>query len=97
MADNALISLAVLKVNWDRNRQSYIDNFVPFVAECIRVQETEVVSTPEVQQAIGTSFRLRIPQNVIGRILTRARRFGYVHVRTRLPLTTLDSTILRTT
>jgi hypothetical protein len=33
LSDARLASLAILRINWDTQQQSWIDNFVPFVTE----------------------------------------------------------------
>jgi hypothetical protein len=37
LSDARLASLAILRINWDTQQQSWIDNFVPFVTECLRI------------------------------------------------------------
>ncbi len=61
MHPQAIPSLAILKVNWDRG-VDYIDNFVPFVAECLRGAPEPEVSMAYLQKAMIDSFGLRIPQ-----------------------------------
>ena len=70
-------SLAILKVNWDAHRD-HIDNFVPFVAECLRTAPQPEVSLPELQEAVSRDFRLIIPQGALRTILKRAAHRGYV-------------------
>jgi len=67
----------MLKVNWDAGRD-YIDNFVPFVAECLRAAPQPEVSLPELQGAISDTFDLKIPQGALSTILKRAVKRGYV-------------------
>lgn len=71
-----VISLAILKVNWDAKRKDYVDNFVPIVAECIRLSDHDVVSIPNLQMDIRTKFGLRIPQNQLRGVLTRVSKRG---------------------
>lgn len=75
MRIRAVASLAILKVNWD-HRRDYIQNFVPFVLEALRVSGSEVVSIPEVQAQIAELFSLHIPQGALRTILKRAGRDG---------------------
>ncbi len=77
MAERVIASLAVLKVNWDAGRD-YIDNFVPFVVECIRTARDPEVSLPELQTDILSTFGLRIPQTALKTILKRAFKAGYL-------------------
>jgi hypothetical protein len=78
-----IVSLAILKVNWDARRKDYVDNFVPIVAECIRLGEHEVVSLPNLQFNILTRFGLRIPQNQLRAILSRVSKQGYIRAENR--------------
>ena len=51
MSEHVITSLAILKANWDKGLD-YIENFVPFVAECLRTAPQDEVSLPELQAAI---------------------------------------------
>ena len=77
MSEQLITSLALLKVNWDRGRD-YIENFVPFVVECLRLAPTDEISLPQVQSAMRENFGLTIPQGALKTILKRASRRGYV-------------------
>lgn len=77
MAQRVIPSLAILKVNFDEG-QDYIDNFVPFIAECLRSAPQPEVSLAELQASVTDSFGLSIPQGALNTILTRAARTGYV-------------------
>ena len=78
MPDSALVALAILKVNWDLAQKDYIENFVPLVAECVRLAPHNVVTLPTVQALLRSEFGLDIPQNAIKTILGRLQRHGYV-------------------
>ncbi len=39
--DNAIASLAVLKVNWDYLKKDYIENFIPFIEAIEKIPEGE--------------------------------------------------------
>jgi hypothetical protein len=77
MQDSVIASLAILKVNWDEGRD-YIDNFVPFVAECLRRAPHPEVSLPDLQAALVQHFGFRIPQGALRTILGRAAKRGFV-------------------
>jgi hypothetical protein len=76
-----IVSLALLKVNWDKRRTDYVGAFIPLVAECIRQSADEVVSLPDTQAALRTKFGLTLPQHAIKAILHRVARAGYVRVQ----------------
>ncbi|HEY4411105.1 MAG TPA: hypothetical protein VGO87_14600, partial [Acidimicrobiia bacterium] len=69
-----LVTLAILKANWNAGR-SYLDNFVPFVAECLRVGGAPV-TTKQVQDAMRKRYGIRIPQHTLETVLKRARHQG---------------------
>lgn len=73
-------SLALLKVNYDRRRRDYFDNFVPMVAECLRRCSEDVVSLPELKRDLQEQFGLSLPQNAIRTVLKRAKKQDYVRV-----------------
>ena len=77
MTNPTIVSLAILKVNYDLGRD-YLENFVPIVAECIRLSETDIVSIPEIQSLLRKVFGLRIPQNSIKIVLSRVRKRGFI-------------------
>lgn len=73
-----LSALAILKVNWDRFNQDYIENFVPFVAEVLRQSKDEVVSLQDLQEGVRNHFGLDLPLNPLKQILQRVAKHGYV-------------------
>jgi len=90
VANQAIISLAILKVNFDVLGKTYLDNFVPFVAEAIRLSTDEIVSLPALRQQLAAHFGLTIPQKVISAILRRARKQGYVRLENGVFARNLD-------
>lgn len=81
MAGPTAISLAVLQVNWDERKKDYLDNFVPIIAECVRLQKIEVVSTGILKADLQSRFGLDIPASAVNTILRRLRKDGYVCVK----------------
>lgn len=78
MQEESLISLAVLKVNWDQRGKDYVDNFIPFVAEGLRRCPQDHVAVSQLQQVMKDSFGLVIPQGALNTLLHRSERYGYV-------------------
>lgn len=78
MSNQTIISLAILKVNWDRRKKDYLENFVPFMAECLRTLEDDVVSTPQAHEQFHKLFGLKIPQNIIKTLNKRLWKQGYL-------------------
>jgi hypothetical protein len=83
MHDQVITSLAILKANWDSGFD-YIENFVPFVAECLRAAPRPEVSMDYLQQAMIDSFGLKIPQSALKTILKRTVKRGYAHKMERV-------------
>jgi len=77
MDRRVIISLAILQVNFDRARRDYLENFVPMVAECIRLMDPDVVSLPELTEDFANRFGLALPQHVMDTILRRVCKRGY--------------------
>ena len=84
MTTQTAISLGILQVNWDERKKDYLDNFVPIIAECIRLQKSEVVSTGVLKTDIESRFGLNIPASAVNTILRRLRRDGYVYIKDRI-------------
>jgi len=80
MASQTAISLAILQVNWDERKKDYLDNFIPIIAECVRLQKSDVVSTGLLKADLESRFGLNIPASAINTILRRLRKDGYVHI-----------------
>lgn len=49
MPSQTIVSLTILKVNWDKRRQDYLENFIPIIAECIRLSRHDVISVSELK------------------------------------------------
>ena len=94
-----ITSLAVLTVNWD-NGKSYLDNFVPFTAQCIKSLNPQMITVNDVQNKLKDDFGFDVPQNTIKSILklttkrgyTKLSNKAYLPVKTQLDKLTFDST-----
>jgi hypothetical protein len=77
VSDGLLIGFAILRANWDRNEQTFVDNFIPFVADCLRdVREGETVSPGEVRACVLKRYGIELPHLALKTILNRAVRRG---------------------
>ena len=85
MIGNTLVSLALLKSNWDVFRKDYLENFVPFVVEIARnyCQKT-FVSVDTVQEKLRSDFGLEIPLQVIKSLLIRSAKRGFLETENRV-------------
>lgn len=80
MAHSPLVSLAILKVNWDHLGRGYLDNFIPLIGEALRLSSADVVSVGDLQQQILDRFGLEIPRNSLRSVLHRAAKKSYQYV-----------------
>ncbi len=78
MPNSLIVSLAYLKVNCDSNRNGYLDNFIPLVAECLRESTDDVISINNLQKTLQDRFGICIPLHVISSLLNRAKKRDYV-------------------
>jgi hypothetical protein len=78
MKRSTLASLAILKVNFETLGRDYVDSFVPFIAECLRLSPDDAVSLPALQAALKDAFGLALPLNPLRQALQRAAKAGFV-------------------
>ncbi len=79
--DALLASLAIINVNWEQNRASYIDNFVPFVVDAVRHGDKDQYSDADVRRLVDEKFALLLPHKFVQSLLGRAAKQKYL-VRT---------------
>src|SRR5258706_2184697 len=84
MKQSALFSLAYLKIHWDSNRGIFLDNFIPFVAEALKLQDENVISIERLQNNLFQAFKIRILQSVIKALLFRMRKPGFITLRNHI-------------
>lgn len=95
MNEKLVTSLAILKANWDMG-YDYVENFVPFIAECLRLSPHTEVSLPTLQSIVTSEFGLTVPQGALLTILKRAVKRGYalrrdeIYVRNEKALAALN-------
>ena len=77
MSTSTLTSLAILKVNWDQRGIDYIENFVPFVVECARINSENVISLPSIRKILFEHFGLALPHQALRMIIIRATKRGF--------------------
>lgn len=82
MSDTLLIGLAMLRSNWDRHEKTFIDNFVPFVADCLRdVGPSGAMTAGEIQTCVKKQFGIDLPHGALTTVLNRAVRRGLADKR----------------
>jgi len=72
----ALVSLAVLHVEWDVHRRSYFDNVVDFAVEAMRESGRRDYDQQQVSQAMQDVFAISVQPAVVGAILARVVAHG---------------------
>lgn len=91
--DRSLISLAILKVNWDEKQIDYIDNFVPFVVTLISKRNYQEIKAEEICNDFQLEYGLHIPLEAMISILTRCKNRGYIYKKGHLHLPVWDKII----
>ncbi len=79
---SALVSLAIVKVNWDKSRRGYADSFAPFVAVGLDAAGANS-SVGSVRDRVARDFGIQLPENVVLNVLERARRNGLARAEAR--------------
>jgi hypothetical protein len=77
--NRTLLSLAILKTNWDSYQKDYIENFVPFVATLISRKQYTELDDKQLSEDFQKEFGLIIPAHPTITILNRAAKRGLVH------------------
>ena len=78
-----LTSLAILKVQVGQG-QDFLQNFIPFVAECVRADPSDVVTVAALQTGFKKLFGFNVPAGVVQNLLRRAAKQGYVALDNRV-------------
>lgn len=69
-SNSTLTTLAYINASWQEDRKSYLDNFVPFALEALRVAASPL--TPgEIRDFVKSRFGLDFPHNVIRSLIDR--------------------------
>jgi hypothetical protein len=75
-SERILTSLAILKANWDEGQRSYLDNFLPFVADCMNACNSSEISATELSELVLGRFGIPLPSGVVQTLLKKAAREG---------------------
>ncbi len=71
MTSNTIISLAVLKVNWDIKKQDYIEVFAPFFLNLILTNNYERIDVDKLRSDFEQEYGLHLPHHPSITILNR--------------------------
>jgi len=75
----AVASLALLKSSWDKNRTTYLDGFIPFIATLVDELNYQTLSNDEIDsfcKEFEKTFQLSIPFHPMMAILNKSRKMG---------------------
>lgn len=78
MLTNTLSSLAILKVNIDHGK-NYLDYLRPFILHVLIEENPEPITDSIVSELILSNFGLKIPERVVGTVLRRIARRGFIN------------------
>ena len=78
--DATLTSLAYINVTWNESKASYLDNFMPYALEALRVAGTPQTAA-QISRVISDQFGLSFPVQVTKALIDRAVRHqeGFAH------------------
>jgi hypothetical protein len=73
---NTIVSLALLKVNWDHLKKDYLENFLPFIATlCVR-KDYNIIDVEKICADFKEEYGLIVPYHPMISILNRSRKRG---------------------
>lgn len=78
LAEKVVLSLAILKVNWDVRRHDYIESFVSFIANLISKKKYLEIRTDVISKDFEEEYGLSIPYYPMTSILRRAKKRGVI-------------------
>ncbi len=79
MLNRSITSLAILKANWDIRHFDYMDNFVPFFQNLIKIKNYKEINVDTIREDFEKEFGLSIPYHPILAILTRLKSNGLIY------------------
>lgn len=76
--NRTLISLAIIKTHWEKNKADYIDNFIPLIANLLSENSYTEIKLGEFQVDFKKRYGLDIPKNAFITIFNRAKKKNIV-------------------
>lgn len=76
--NRTILSLAIIKSHWEKNKSDYIDNFIPLVSSLLSERKYNVINIDSFQNDFLERYGLKIPKNAFITIFNRARKKGVV-------------------
>jgi len=78
---NAVLSLAILKVNWDQLKRDYIEIFVPLIVYLIHKRKLSEIDVNKICSIFSDEWGLTIPYYPMVTILNRVKKRGFIRKR----------------
>lgn len=78
MQNKSILSIAILKANWDVKHIDYVENFIPFFLHLINIKKYEEIKIEIIKTDFEKEFGLRIPYHPVEMILIRIKNKGYL-------------------
>jgi NADH:ubiquinone oxidoreductase subunit 3 (subunit A) len=78
MISKTITSLAILKVNWDKFRKDYIENFIPFIIHLLNNKNYDKIIINKITADFEEEYGIKLPYHPAITILNRARKRGYI-------------------
>lgn len=76
LAQHRLTGFAVLTVDWNIRRRSYVDNFLNYVMAALGAKQNEALNSHDVTDILSQEYGIRLPERVVNKVLNRSRRLG---------------------
>jgi hypothetical protein len=80
-AAKRLATLAVLRAHWSEGKQSYVDTFLPFALEAVRLEGGAQIPLDDIRSRMEAEFGITLPIAALQIVLRGARSSGYGVVR----------------
>ncbi len=77
--NRTILSLAIIKSHWDRNKADFVDNFIPLVANLLNENKYNEVDLGKFQDDFQERYGLLIPLNALITIFNRAKKHDVVY------------------
>ena len=77
--NRTILSLAIIKAHWDKNKADYIDNFIPLTANLLKEKKYQEVDLNSFQKDFQERYGLNIPINALVTIFNRAKKRDIVY------------------
>lgn len=79
MKNRTLVSVAILKANWDIRHSDYIENFVSLFSNLLKVKKYKEIDVDQLGKDFKSEYGLSIPYHPLMVILTRLKKKGFIY------------------